>query len=80
MKRMTRKMLVMAMIAIASFAAMSCDDSGDDDDVETNIATDIVADGKAYKTLAEAIAAKPENIKLLKDFEVADTLTIPEGG
>lgn len=33
MKRMTRKMLVMAMIAIASFAAMSCDDSGDDDDV-----------------------------------------------
>lgn len=79
MKRMTRKMLVMAMIAIASFAAMSCDDSGDDDDVETNIATDIVADGKAYKTLAEAIAAKPENIKLLKDFEVADTLTIPEG-
>ena len=47
--------------------------------VETNIATDFVADGKAYKTLAEVIAAKPENIKLLKDFEVADTLTIPEG-
>ena len=49
MKRMTRKMLVMAMIAIASFAAMSCDDSGDDDDVQETSTFEV--NSKGFATL-----------------------------